>query len=45
MVTSYLCPFQDNILDMVDLISSFVVPLMMRERFLVSSDKQSVENF
>ena len=45
VVTAYLCPFQDNILDMVDLISSFVVPQMMRERFLVSSDKQSVENF
>ena len=45
VVTAYLCPFGDNILDMVDLISSFVVPQMMRERFLVSSDKQSVENF
>lgn len=45
VVTAYLCPFGDNILDMVDLISSFVVPQMMRDRFLVSSDKQSVENF
>ena len=45
VVTAYLCPFQSNILDMVDLISSFVVPQMMRDRFLVSSDKQSVENF
>ncbi len=45
VVTAYLCPFGDNILDMVDLISSFVVPQMLRERFLVSSDKQSVENF
>ncbi len=45
VVTAYLCPFECNILDMVDLISSFVVPQMLRERFLVSSDKQSVENF
>ena len=45
VVTAYLRPFEENILDMVDLISSFVVPQMMKERFFVSSSEQSVENF
>lgn len=45
VVTAYLKPFEDNILDMVDLISSFVVSQMMKERFFFSSSEQSVENF
>lgn len=45
VVTAYLKPFEENILDMVDLISSFVVPQMMKERFFFSSSQQSVENF
>lgn len=45
VVTAYLKPFDQGDIDLVDLISSFVLPRMMEERYHISDDKRTVENY
>lgn len=45
VVTSYLKPFDEHDLELVELISSFVIPCLMRESYHLSDDKHSIENF
>ncbi len=45
VLTSYLQPLGPHDKDLVDLISSFVVPCLMRERYHVSADNRAVENY
>ena len=45
VVTAYLAPFAENALELVELIASFMVPCLVRERYHVSDDKRAVENY
>lgn len=45
VLTSYLRPFGANDLELVELISSFVVPCLMRERYHISASSNAVENY
>lgn len=45
VLTSYLKPFDEQDMELVELISAFVIPCLMRERYLITDDKHSVENF
>lgn len=45
VVTSYLRPFGPNDIGLVELIASFVVPCLVRERYHISGNNQAVENF
>lgn len=45
VTTSYLKPFADEDMELVELISSFVVPLLLRERYFISDEKNSIENY
>lgn len=45
VLTSYLKPLGEHDIELVELITSFVMPCIMRERFHISDDKHSVENY
>lgn len=45
VVTSYFKPFDDYDRDLVELIASFMLPIMERERFSLSAGEKSVEIF
>ena len=45
VVTAYFKPFDDHDSDLVELIASFMLPIMERERFSFSAGVKSVENF
>lgn len=45
VTTSYLKPFAEEDMELVELISSFVVPLLLRERYFVSDEKHAIENY
>ena len=45
VVTAYLNPFSGGDIDLVDLISSFVLPRMTEERYYISEDQRTVENY
>ena len=45
VVTAYSRPFSPEDLDLVDLISSFIVPRMEDERFSASEQSRTVENY
>jgi len=45
VVTSYLRPFQPGDMELIDLISSFVIPKLAEERYHLSPDRNSVENY
>ena len=45
VLTSYLQPFGDHDRELVELISSFAVPCLMRERYHISPNNRAVENY
>lgn len=45
VLTAYLQPFGPHDLELVDLIASFAVPCLMRERYHFSTDNRAVENY
>ena len=45
VVTAYLTPFAREDTELVELISSFVVPRLVEDRYHMTDDRQSVENF
>lgn len=45
VLTSYLRPFGPHDKELADLISSFAVPCLMRERYHISADSRAVENY
>ena len=45
VLTAYLKPFEEHDLELVELISSFVIPCLLKESYHLSDDKHSVENF
>ena len=45
VLTAYQRPFGANDLDLVELISSFVVPCLMRERYHISASSSALENY
>lgn len=45
VLTSYLKPLEEHDLELMELIASFVIPCLMRERYHISDDKHTVENF
>lgn len=45
VVTAYVAPFRAGDIDMVELISSFIVPRLTEDRFFISDTRQTVENF
>ena len=45
VVTAYLRPFAEHDADLIDLISSFMLPMMEKERYFMSGDNRTVENY
>ena len=45
VVTAYFKPFDDRDRDLIDLISSFLMPCLTKESYYLSNDKHSIENF
>lgn len=45
VLTSYLRPFDEQSADLLDLVSSFVLPCLLKEHYYVSSDSKTIENF
>lgn len=45
VMTAYLKPFGPKDMDLLELISSFVVPCVIRERYHISASRLAVENF
>lgn len=45
VVTSYIQPFSEGDAELIELISSFMIPMLKKERYFVSSNSKTVENF
>jgi PucR family transcriptional regulator, proline-responsive transcriptional activator len=45
VLTAYLKPFTEEDLDLVELLSSFIKALLARERYIISPNEKSVDNF
>jgi sugar diacid utilization regulator len=45
VLTAYLRPLEPNDGELMELISSFVIPCLMRERYRISTDSQTAENY
>ncbi len=45
VVTAYMRPFRDHDAGLIDLISSFMLPLMEKEHYFISSNSRAVENY